>query len=187
MAPMPNLATHRIPLAAHPTTQSEAIKSLDVQVSVPSPGIVTLGYALQADMSRLRVGPEGAPGPADHLWKHTCFEVFIQPSGSRGYYEFNFSPTKQWAVYRFDSYRQGMTTMDMANPPDISIRKASDHLDLQATFPLPVSAGIDAAQRLKLALTAVVEEESGRLCYWSTRHPQGKPDFHHADGFVFEL
>ena len=184
---MRNLATHRITLAAHPTTQSEAIKSLDVQVSVPSPGIVTLGYALQADMSRLRVGPEGAPGPADHLWKHTCFEVFIQPSGSRGYYEFNFSPTKQWAVYRFDSYRQGMTTMDMANPPDISIRKASDHLDLQATFRLPVSAGIDAAQRLKLALTAVVEEESGRLCYWSTRHPQGKPDFHHADGFVFEL
>ena len=184
---MPNLATHQIPLAAHPTTQSAVIKSLDVHLSLPSPGILTLGYTLRADMSRLRVGPEGVPGPADQLWKHTCFEAFVQPTGSHGYYEFNFSPTKQWAVYRFDSYRKGMTPMDMSNPPDISIRKASDCLDLQATFPLPVSAGINAAQRPRLALTAVVEEDSGRLCYWSVRHPQGKPDFHHPDGFVFEL
>ncbi|MFL6601224.1 MAG: DOMON-like domain-containing protein [Steroidobacteraceae bacterium] len=172
---------------AHPTTQSDAIKSLDVQLSVLSPGVLTLGYALRADMSRIRVGAEGVPGPADHLWKHTCFEMFIQPRGSRGYYEFNFSPTKQWALYRFDSYRQGMTPMDAANPPEISIRKTSDTLELLATFPLPISAGMDAAQRPRLALTAVVEEDSGRLCYWSARHPQGKPDFHHPDGFIFDL
>src|ERR1700732_492177 len=54
---MPNLATHRIPLAAHPATQSGAIKSLDVQIFVPSRGILTLGYTLHADMSQVRVGP----------------------------------------------------------------------------------------------------------------------------------
>jgi hypothetical protein len=90
-------------------------------------------------------------------------------------------------VYRFDSYRKGMTPMVVANPPDISIRKGPDYLELEATFSLPVSAGMDAAHRPKLALAAVVEEDSGRLCYWSARHPQGKPDFHHPDGFVFEL
>src|SRR5438034_673280 len=116
------------------------------------------------------------PEPADDLWKHTCFEAFVQPTGSRGYYEFNFSPTKQWAVYRFDSYRNGMTPMNMANPPDISIRKTHDCLELKATFPLPFSAGIDAAQPPKLALTAVVQEDSGRLCYWCARHPQGTTD-----------
>ena len=67
---MPNLATHQIPLVAHPTTQSDAIESLDVQLSVPSAGILTLGYTLRADMSRLRVVSEGVPGPADDLWKH---------------------------------------------------------------------------------------------------------------------
>jgi hypothetical protein len=184
---MPNLSPNQIPLVAHPATQSDAIKSLDVQLSVPSPGLLTLRYTLRADMSRIRVGSEVLPGASDDLWKHTCFEAFIQPSGSRGYYEFNFSPTKQWAVYRFDSYREGMTPMDMANPPDISNRKAFDYLELEATFPLPVSAGIGAAQRPKLALTAVVEEDNGRLCYWSARHPSGKPDFHHPDGFAFEL
>lgn len=184
---MADIATHQIFLSAHPTTQSDSIQRLDVRLSFPSPGFVTLLYTLRADMSRIRVGSEVAPGPADGLWKHTCFEAFIQPGGSRGYYEFNFAPTQQWAVYRFDSYREGMTPMDLASPPDISIEKAPDHLVLQTTFPLPVSAAASAARRTKLALAAVVEEDSGRLCFWSGRHPQGKPDFHHPDGFAFDL
>jgi hypothetical protein len=172
---------------AHPATHSDAIRGVDVQVSVPSQGLLTLGFTLRADMSRIRVGSEITPGPADGLWKHTCFEAFIQPAGSRGYYEFNFSPTRQWAVYRFASYREDMTPMHVANPPDISVRKGPAQFELLATFPLPISADAGAAPRSKLALTAVVEEDSGRLCYWSARHPQGKPDFHHPDGFVFEL
>jgi hypothetical protein len=184
---MTHIATRQISLMAHPTTGSDAIRGVDVQVSVPSQGLLTLGFTLRADMLRIRVGPEVTPGPADGLWKHTCFEAFVQPNGSRGYYEFNFSPTREWAVYRFASYREGMTPMDLANPPDISVRKASDHLELQATFPLPISAAAGAAPHPRMALTAVVEEDSGRLCFWSARHPPGKPDFHHSDGFAFEL
>jgi hypothetical protein len=77
--------------------------------------------------------------------------------------------------------------MDLANPPVISTTRATDQMVLQAIFPLPFSADSGAARRTKLALAAVLEEESGRLCYWSGRHPQGKPDFHHSDGFAFEL
>jgi hypothetical protein len=184
---MPYVAAQQVALVAHPSTKTDAIRAIDVRVSVPSPGLVTLRYTLHADMSRIRVGAELTPGPADDLWKHTCFEAFIQPSGSRGYYEFNFSPTRQWAVYRFDAYREGMTPMSLANPPDISTRKASDHLELQVTFPLPISAAAGATSHPKLALAAVIEGDDGRLFYWSGRHPQGKPDFHHPDGFVFEL
>ncbi len=57
-------------------------------------GVVTLAYTLRADMSRIRVGNEVTPGPADALWKHTCFEAFLRPGQSSGYYEFNFSPTR---------------------------------------------------------------------------------------------
>ena len=97
-----------------------------------------------------RIG--GRSGSADGLWKHTCFEAFIRPGESSGYYEFNFRPTRQWAVYRFDSYRQGMTPMDLANPPVISTSRAADHMVLQATVPLPFSADSGAARRTKLAL-----------------------------------
>jgi hypothetical protein len=184
---MPETPIHQISLSAHPTTQCESVQRLDVRLSFQSPGFLTLSYTLRADMSRIRVGTEVTPAPADGLWKHTCFEAFLRPGESQGYYEFNFSPTKQWAVYRFDAYREGMTPMDLATPPDISTHKAADHLELQATFPLPFNADAGAARHIKLALAAVVEEDSGRLCYWSGRHPQGKPDFHHADGFAFEL
>ncbi len=42
-------------------------------------------------------------------------------------------------------------------------------------------------QGLKLALSAVVEDDSGTLSYWALKHAPGKPDFHHSDGFVLEL
>jgi hypothetical protein len=184
---MPETPAHQIFLSAHPSTQCDSVQRLDVRLSFQSLGVVTLCYTLRGDMSRIRVGTEGASGSADGLWKHTCFEAFMRPGESSGYYEFNFSPTRQWAVYRFDSYRQGMTPMDLANPPIISTSRAADHLTLQATVPLPFSADSGAARHTKLALAAVIEEESGRLCYWSGRHPQGKPDFHHSDGFAFEL
>jgi hypothetical protein len=184
---MPDTPLHQIFLSAHPTTPCDSIQRLDVQLSFPSLGVLTLSYTLRADMSRIRTGTAVAPGPADGLWKHTCFEAFLRPGNASGYYEFNFSPSRQWAVYRFDSYRHGMTPMDLAVPPVISTRGATDHLELRATFPLPFSVDAGAARRTKLALAAVIEEDSGRLCYWSGRHPQGKPDFHHSDGFAFEL
>lgn len=176
-----------VPLLIHPSTPSTVMRSLDVQLSSSAPGLLTLGYNLHADVSRIRVGPEMLPGRADGLWKHTCFEAFIQPGESAGYYELNFSPTRQWAAYRFDGYRDGMRPVELSSSPEIRVRKAPELMELQVTFPLPVSAAAGAAYCLRLALTAVVEEESGRLCYWSARHPQGKPDFHHADGFALEL
>jgi hypothetical protein len=184
---MLDTATHRIALMAHPTTESDAIRGLEVQISVPSQGLIHLRYTLRGDMSRIRIGSEVTPGPADGLWKHTCFEAFIQPAGSRGYYEFNFSPTRQWAVYRFDAYRQGMTPMNLANPPEISTSRESDCLELEASFPLPISADAGAALHPKVALAAVIEGEGGTLSYWAARHPLGKPDFHHPEAFAFEL
>jgi hypothetical protein len=149
-----------------------------------------LRYRLHADMSRVSVVAESpaTPGRAAGLWKHTCFEAFIQPPGSRGYYELNFSPAKQWAVYCFDSYREGMTPVQLARVSEISVERQLDCLSLDATVSLPIdwSAG-SATRRAKMALAAVVEEENGRLCYWAAHHGPGKPDFHHADAFALEL
>lgn len=177
--------THRIALLAHPSTPSDHVRSVLVDLWTPSAGQLALRYTLRADMARIRVGPEAEPRLGHELWKHTCFEAFIRPGDSPGYYEFNFSPTRQWAVYRFSGYREGMTPMAMANPPQILVERAADHLELEATFRMPLSAA--DASPLRLAVTAVLEEENGRLCYWSGRHPDGNPDFHHPDGFAFEL
>jgi hypothetical protein len=191
---MPDATPHRIALTAHTTTQSEAVRSLEAHVTTPRQGILALRYCLQAEMSRIRVAFEGtvAAGRTDALWKHTCFEAFIRPDESRGYYELNFSAARQWAAYRFDAYREGMMVVDLPEPPTISVTGTAHNLELNATVALPFGYARAANEsrgsaRPRLALTAVIEEDSGRLCYWSARHPPGKPDFHHPDGYVFEL
>ena len=40
---------------------------------------------------------------------------------------------------------------------------------------------------LLLGLAAVIESGNGDLSYWALKHPPGKPDFHHAHGFVYEV
>ncbi len=50
------------------------------------------------------------PGRADDLWRHSCFEAFVQADD--GYVEYNLSPSGQWATYRFDDYRRGMRAAD---------------------------------------------------------------------------
>jgi len=43
---------------------------------------------------------------------------------------------------------------------------------------------LDAA---RVALASVIEAGDGTLSYWALRHPPGKPDFHHPDGFVLGM
>jgi hypothetical protein len=39
----------------------------------------------------------------------------------------------------------------------------------------------------QLGLSAVIEEKIARKTYWALRHPPGRPDFHHSDGFALEI
>lgn len=123
---------------------------------------------------------------ADLLWKTTCFEAFLQPHGQAGYVEFNFSPSGRWAAYGFEAYRAGMRHAAIAAAPVIAFEQAGDQAILSATFAaLPVDlAGV---RRLKLGLTAVIEEPGGRLSYHALAHPSPQPDFHHAGGFALDV
>ena len=148
---------------------------------------VVFQYVLMAGMSGVRVPSPQSPGRADGLWKHTCFEAFLAIPGMPGYHELNFSPSQQWAIYRFSGYRERMSPTDVTVPPELNIRRFDDRLELDAVVRLPELTAREAGGTLKLALTAVVEDNSGTLSYWALQHAPGRPDFHHPDGFVLEL
>src|SRR5712671_2252466 len=186
---MSTIVTQRAVLTAHPSTPSDAVRSLGVQLRAEEPGILVFQYSLDAEMSRVRVPLSGAGGRADDLWKHTCFEAFVAPAdapGYPGYHEFNFSPSFDWAIYRFSGYLEGMSPAEIGRAPEISVRRRDDGLELQSTVCLEQLADLRCA-RLRIALAAVIEDENGRLSYWGLRHPPGKPDFHHPDGFALEV
>jgi hypothetical protein len=175
-------------LAGYPTALSDAVRGIDVRVQQETSGTLTLRYVLRAEMLHVRVPPAQATARADGLWKHTCFEAFIAPTRmSGGYYELNFSPSGQWAIYSFRAYREGMSPTDVTAAPAVLVRHFDDRLELDATIGLADLPGVREARTLKLALTTVVEDDSGTLSYWALKHAPGKPDFHHSDGFVLEL
>jgi hypothetical protein len=178
-----------IALTCYPTTLPDAVRGIDVRVQRAPSGVLVLRYVLRAEMLHVRVPPSASPGRADGLWRHTCFEAFIAPAtASAGYYyELNFSPSREWAIYSFEAYRQGMSPADVTAPPEPVVRHFDDRLELDATIGLADVKELGEARTLKLAVTAVVEDDSGTLSYWALKHAPGKPDFHHPDGFVLEL
>lgn len=175
-------------LTCYPTARNVAVRGVDVRLARDASGSLTIRYVLRADMLHVRIPPTVPSARADRLWAHTCFEAFIAP-GATGdaYYELNFSPSLQWAIYSFEAYRQGMSPTDVTAPPKLTVRAFDDRLELDATIGLHDLKGLRAAHTLKLALTAVVEDDSGTLSYWALKHAPGKPDFHHGEGFVLEL
>ena len=181
------VSPQRAYLLAHPDAGGEFVWNIAAEAHFTRGATLSCRYTLSGDMARLRLPRSGAGRRADGLWKHTCFEAFVSAPGSNGYHEFNFSPALQWAAYRFEGYREGMSAATLVQAPGVQVRRDRDGLELAANVPLAGLAPLAGARELQLALAAVIEEEDGRLGYWALRHPPGNPDFHHPDGFTLEL
>jgi len=113
--------------------------------------------------------------------------VFIAEKGQQSYWEFNFSPSGEWAAYAFESYRDGGPIDDDGLHPKIQVRSAANSFELDAIVRLDRLPLARPGTSLRLGLSAVIEENDGTLSYWALKHPTGKPDFHHPDSFDLEL
>jgi hypothetical protein len=80
-----------------------------------------------------------------------------------------------------------MTVVDPIERPTITLRVGADRLELEAVVRLTELAAELGSAELRLALSAVIEEQSGQRWYWALRRPPGPPDFHHPDSFALPL
>ena len=181
----PNLSSPPHTLHCHPATPAGL--PLEVSASLSwTPASLQLVYTVWGNTAALRIPPSGEPGPTDGLWQHTCLEAFVALGDEAAYREFNFSPSGQWAAYRFAGERQRDVTPAPALPaPVVQTTVTPTRLTLDVHLPsasLPLSA-----KHLQLALSAVIEECDGRLSYWALQHPLARPDFHHPAGRALRL
>lgn len=146
-----------------------------------------LRYRVEGAVDRVLMPPPAPPERCDGLWRHSCFEAFLRAPADAGYFELNFSPSGQWAAYRFSDYRQGMAPALEVPPPRMEMHGAPDHYELAAVVDLEAAVGLLAALPWQLGLAAIVEEVDGRTSHWALAHPPGEPDFHHEDCFALEL
>jgi hypothetical protein len=124
------------------------------------------------------------PQRRDEHWKHTCFEAFvkpIKPEGQEEYWEINLSPTGDWNVYRFTSYRNGMTKEESVQTLQPTFTKQGNQWHLSCALWVPAWS---EAKELEIGLTSVIEETSGEISYWAIHHAGPQPDFHLAKSFI---
>jgi hypothetical protein len=104
--------------------------------------------------------------------------LFIRPEVGGGYYEFNFSPSGEWAAYRFKTYRAFVTDLPLVTP---AIEWWAGEMRVAVDL-----SGLPDGDWC-VGLTAVIEEAGDKRSLWSLAHPPGKPDFHHEACFAWEV
>jgi len=171
---MPSAALER-----HPASPCAALRGIEASVTRNRDGSLQVAYRLEGDLDRVRIPQPRAPRVTDKLWQHTCCELFLAEPAGPAYHEFNFSPSGEWAAYRFTRYREGMPFI--GPDPKIRVERTAGRLALHAQVDLHQKG------RLRIGLSAVIEEAGGGLSYWALRHAPGKPDFHHQDALALEL
>lgn len=174
-------------LRLHPDSRCSAATRIYVELARPRADRLVLCYVVTGKIGELRMPPVTAAGRSDELWRHTCFEAFVRASPGVAYYEFNFAPSTQWAAYRFESYRSGRRVAAEISAPPIEVQSSPDCYALRASLELDRLPDLPREALWRFGLSAVIEDQSGRMSYWALAHPPGKPDFHHSDCFAHEL
>jgi hypothetical protein len=171
-------------LIPHPSTPCPQVRALSVEIVRNWREILSLRFEIDGDASAI-VFPRKAPSRrTNELWKHTCFEAFV--SDGAGYHEFNFAPSTEWAAYSFDGYRENMREAEIGTHL-IHFRNDERGPKLIAEIDLTPLATLTARDTWRMNITAVIETTDGAKSYWALAHPPGRPDFHHAAGFVLDL
>ncbi|MBS1145442.1 MAG: hypothetical protein H6R14_2848 [Proteobacteria bacterium] len=170
-----------LPLLTHLSQPHLEPGGIEVTADINALGMLQLRYRIT--LKDVRLPAPQTPGAADGLWQHTCCEAFVAEAGS-AYREFNFSPSGQWACYRFTAYRERDEGFIPGTAPLIEYQLHPDGFELCATLP---AALLPARDPLTIGLTAVIEHTDGRMQYWALTHGAAQPDFHLRQSFVLTL
>src|SRR5947207_1374541 len=69
--------------------------------------IVTIKFQATGDLNQIVIPPlSDSPKRRENLWRETCFEVFASRRNSDRYIEWNFSLSKDWNAFCFETYRR---------------------------------------------------------------------------------
>jgi hypothetical protein len=162
-----------------------AVRALRARIARDGRAGLRVAFELDAEMAGLALPEFQQPRSAQELWRHTCFEAFVGAAHSDSYYEFNFAPSRAWACYRFERYRDGdMRGVELATL-DIDCTRSAARCSLTARFDCPWP--IEHWRALRVGLCAVIETRTPSLSYWALAHPRAQPDFHDRAAWLAEL
>jgi hypothetical protein len=169
-------------LVVHPDTPPNAVSGVRVEIIIGNGNDLLITFIVDGN-EQVALPDWVTSARTDGLWKTTCCEMFLAPAGSDAYFEFNYSPSTQWAAYRFDGYRAGGRDLPLSIAPHIERGDDQSHYLVEVDQDL---SGIPTGGT-QMGLSAVIEEIDGTKSYWALAHAPGPPDFHNRDCFIATL
>ena len=130
------------------------VSAVTARVDRFSEDLLILYYEIVGDIDQLRCRRSGAPHTPTDCGNTPASKLFVRPEGARNYVELNFSPSSEWAVYRFDDYRRGMTPVEPPHAPKIICRRREDRLEADVDVHC---SGLVPREDLQLALAVVLK------------------------------
>jgi hypothetical protein len=174
-------------LRPHPRTACAAIRRIGAAVDTGAwPRLLHVRFCIEGDIGRLELPGAGFARRRDGLWQHTCLETFIRADDEASYYEFNFSPSGDWAAYRFGS-RRGERSLPELPAPAVHWHVGRERCDLSAELPVAAVPELARAAAVRAGLSAVIETRDGALSYWALAHAGEHPDFHDPATFTLRI
>jgi hypothetical protein len=173
-------------LIPHPACRPKAVERIAASILRDQAGLM-IEFDVWGDLRHVRFPQEVSPARRDNLWQTTCFEAFLRPPGGKAYFEINMSPSGEWASYRFDDYRVGMTEAPIIAVGEPFYLDDGGIFEMSLNFEWSDKGQFLGSEPWAMALSAVIEEEDGRKSYWALGHGDGPPDFHNPACFTASL
>lgn len=162
----------------------------------PANNVLKVSYRLTGPVSEILWPKEDAPGLElerdQKIWEHTCFELFLGTSLSPNYYEWNFSSTKKWGHFRFESYRK--TEGDTLFPggiQKIEFKREVNSANLIAEIDLSqlpaIAQALQSKTPLLVSATVILESKKGEKSHWAFSHQDSVPNFHQPSSFTAKI
>ncbi len=140
-----------------------------------------LEYQISGNLSHYHFPKLTKQQRADKLWLDTTFELFIAPENSAEYWEINVSPSTQWNVYHFTSYKEGMKESNIISQPTIKTYEYDNEYRLTFNSTVP-NEYFDHV--LQINLCVILLDQKGVRYFYSIKRREGSPDFHDRDCFT---
>ena len=143
-------------------------------------------YRINGNIQKIHF-PDVAQQPTrkNGLWNATCCELFVGISGEPNYWEYNLSPSHDWAVFSFTGYRQNKTDDLSISKLDITTKiDKNNEFELKTILALPEML---MSHTLDIGVSSVVQDKSGNIHYYALTHPGKQADFHDRNGFNIKL
>ena len=149
---------------------------------------LSLKFQLSGNLEKiLWPNTDGNHQRKDHLWKQSCFELFIKNKNKSHYYEFNYGPKSFWNIYTLSSYRKNLTPLLSPINPQIYFHQIDQrNIDIQVTQELCFLEDYLEAKKMQINLCCVIMHKDQSYEYWALKH-LNKPDFHDPNTFSLEF